>query len=94
MTPQETLNDLRITITDSPEGYWLGAFCFRKKASQKPTTNGNGASTPALMGDVVGEWIELKDVFEGVPREERELYIAHGEKECCAACCSPSLSQY
>lgn len=80
VTPQETLNDLRITITDSPEGYWLGAFCFRKKALKAPSsTTTNGASTPAQLGDVVGEWVELKEVFEGVPRDQRELYIAHGK---------------
>ncbi|MCO5600307.1 hypothetical protein L7F22_054417 [Adiantum nelumboides] len=80
VTPQETLNDLRITITDSPEGYWLGAFCFRKKALKAPSSTAtNGASTPAQLGDVVGEWVELKEVFEGVPRDQRELYIAHAE---------------
>ena len=30
VTPHETLNDLRATIHESPEGYWLGSFCFRR----------------------------------------------------------------
>ncbi|PWZ03845.1 hypothetical protein BCV70DRAFT_156369 [Testicularia cyperi] len=73
VTPQETLNDLRVTITDSPEGYWLGAFCFRKPVRGGSTAKG---SKPEL-GERVGEWIELREVFEDVPKEERELHITH-----------------
>lgn len=31
VTPHETLADLRATLNDSPEGYWLGAFAFRRQ---------------------------------------------------------------
>ena len=34
MTGAETLNDLRVTLCDNTEGYWLGAFCFRRPVSE------------------------------------------------------------
>lgn len=76
VTPQESLNELRITITDSPEGYWLGAFCFRRPSSHANQQNGNGK---ARLGEKINEWTELKEVFKNVPRDERVLHIAHGE---------------
>ncbi|WFD34684.1 Intracellular distribution of mitochondria [Malassezia cuniculi] len=61
VTPHETLSDLRATINDSPEGYWLGAFAFFKHGSSER----------------VNEWIELCDVFSGVPADKRELTVEH-----------------
>lgn len=61
VTPTETLNDLRATINDSPEGYWLGAFAFtRPKSSER-----------------VKEWVPLQEVFEGVPVDRRVLNVTH-----------------
>ncbi|PWN32039.1 uncharacterized protein FA14DRAFT_108660, partial [Meira miltonrushii] len=80
VTPQESLNELRITITDSPEGYWLGAFCFRRPASSsgKAKVNGSASSSQnALLGERVDEWTELKEIFKDVPVDKRELYVAH-----------------
>ncbi|KAJ1026905.1 hypothetical protein NDA16_002199 [Ustilago loliicola] len=74
VTPQETLNDLRITITDSPEGYWLGAFCFRKPADGASST-GKGAKLQ--LGERVPEWTELREIFQDVPKEKRELHVTH-----------------
>ncbi|EPQ31012.1 uncharacterized protein PFL1_01201 [Pseudozyma flocculosa PF-1] len=74
VTPQETLNDLRVTITDSPEGYWLGAFCFRRPA---PGQAGKKAGSKATLGERVGEWIELREVFKDVPKGQRELHVTH-----------------
>ncbi|EST05299.1 CLU domain protein [Kalmanozyma brasiliensis GHG001] len=74
VTPQETLNDLRITITDSPEGYWLGAYCFRKPlAGAKPAAKGSKVQ----LGERVPEWTELREIFEGVPKDKRELHVTH-----------------
>lgn len=80
--PTETLNDIRMTLADSPEGYWLGSYCFRRAPAKGSQAKANGASTPAPKGERVGEWTELKEVFEGVPAEERELYISYGESHC------------
>ena len=74
VTPQETLNDLRVTITDSPEGYWLGAFCFRKPLAGAAST-GKGAKVQ--LGERVPEWTELREIFEGVPKDKRELHVTH-----------------
>ncbi|KAN0065843.1 Intracellular distribution of mitochondria [Thecaphora frezii] len=74
VTPQETLNDLRVTITDSPEGYWLGAFCFRRPA---PGQSGKKGGDKKALGERVGEWIELREVFKDVPKGQRELYVTH-----------------
>ncbi len=74
VTPQETLNDLRITITDSPEGYWLGAFCFRKPVAGS-TSTGKGAKVQ--LGERVPEWTELREIFEDVPKDKRELHVTH-----------------
>lgn len=76
VTPLESLNELRITITDSPEGYWLGAFCFRRPSSHNAQANGTGKKR---LGEKVNEWTELKEIFKDVPRDERILHIAHGE---------------
>lgn len=65
VTPHETLNDLRATLNDSPEGYWLGAFCFRRPAPSDQ------------QGDKVNEWIELAEVFDGVPPTQRKLQVSH-----------------
>ncbi|CBQ73413.1 related to CLU1-translation initiation factor eIF3 [Sporisorium reilianum SRZ2] len=74
VTPQETLNDLRITITDSPEGYWLGAFCFRKPvAGAAPATKG----AKVQLGERVPEWTELREIFDGIPLDKRELHVTH-----------------
>ncbi|ETS62059.1 hypothetical protein PaG_03616 [Moesziomyces aphidis] len=74
VTPQETLNDLRVTITDSPEGYWLGAFCFRKpQPGAAPTAKG----AKVALGERVSEWTELREVFQDVPKDQRELYVTH-----------------
>lgn len=86
VTAQETLNDLRLTITDSPEGYWLGAFCFRRAAPAQSSSKANGTarnSAAQELGERVPEWVELREVFKDVPREQRELHVAHGE--CCTA---------
>lgn len=76
VTPQESLNELRITITDSPEGYWLGSFCFRRPAS-KHQANGGSGSSQGRLGGQVDEWTELREIFKDVPREERTLHVAH-----------------
>jgi hypothetical protein len=83
VTAQETLNDLRLTITDSPEGYWLGAFCFRRAPAAQSGSKANGAARNGAqeLGERVPEWVELREVFKDVPREQRELHVAHGE--CC-----------
>lgn len=68
-----------MTLADSPEGYWLGAYCFRRAPSAPSTqVNGSGAHAKA-QGEKVGEWVELREVFEGVAKEERDLYISYGE---------------
>ncbi|SAM82278.1 related to CLU1-translation initiation factor eIF3 [Ustilago bromivora] len=74
VTPQETLNDLRLTITDSPEGYWLGAFCFRKPADG---ANSTGKGVKVQLGERVPEWTELREIFQEVPKEKRELHVTH-----------------
>ena len=61
VTPSETLNDLRATINDSPEGYWLGAFAFQRPKSDER----------------VKEWAPLAEVFDGVPVEQRVLDVVH-----------------
>ena len=76
VTPQESLNELRVTITDSPEGYWLGAFCFRRPSSEKGQSNGTASKR---LGERIDEWTELKEVFKDVSKEERVLHVAHGE---------------
>lgn len=76
VTPLESLNELRVTITDSPEGYWLGAFCFRRPSSHSKQANGTGKKR---LGEKINEWTELKEVFKDVPKDERVLHIAHGE---------------
>ncbi|PWN49339.1 hypothetical protein IE53DRAFT_150850 [Violaceomyces palustris] len=73
VTPQETLNDLRVTITDSPEGYWLGSFCFRRPGPAQANTKG---AKPSL-GERVSEWSELREIFKDVPKDKRVLHIAH-----------------
>lgn len=66
VTQHETLNDLRITLNDSPEGYWLGAFRFRRPA------------THARKGELVNEWDELQDVFrDDDATAPRTLQISH-----------------
>lgn len=65
--PTETLNDIRLTLTDSPEGYWLGSYCFKQLSP-----GGSLSASPR-----VGEWIELKDVFADVPKGERQLHISY-----------------
>ncbi|SPO24542.1 probable Clustered mitochondria protein homolog [Ustilago trichophora] len=74
VTPQETLNDLRVTITDSPEGYWLGAFCFRKPLAGA-TSTGKGAKVQ--LSERVPEWTELREIFQDVPNDKRELHVTH-----------------
>ncbi|UZJ55910.1 hypothetical protein CBS101457_005230 [Exobasidium rhododendri] len=74
VTPQESLNELRVTITDSPEGYWLGAFCFRRPSSKATQSNGAGKRR---LGERVNEWTELQEIFKDVPKEERVLHVAH-----------------
>jgi len=76
VTPLESLNELRITITDSPEGYWLGAFCFRRPPSNAKQANGAGKKR---LGERINEWTELREVFKDVPRDQRVLHVAHGE---------------
>ncbi|KAI3625035.1 hypothetical protein CBS9595_000396 [Malassezia furfur] len=61
VTPTETLNDLRVTINDSPEGYWLGAFAFKQPKSDER----------------VKEWAPLAEVFADVPVERRVLDVVH-----------------
>ncbi|CDS01800.1 related to CLU1-translation initiation factor eIF3 [Sporisorium scitamineum] len=74
VTPQETLNDLRITITDSPEGYWLGAFCFRKPIpGAAPAVKG----AKVQLGQREPEWTELREIFDGIPLDKRELHVTH-----------------
>ncbi|KAE8255089.1 hypothetical protein A4X13_0g3169 [Tilletia indica] len=81
VTPSENLNDLRATIQDSPEGYWLGAFCFRLRSSgpssgKDKEEEKEGAVT---LGERLGEWTELSSVFEGIPIDQRQLAITHVE---------------
>ncbi|KAK0535693.1 Intracellular distribution of mitochondria [Tilletia horrida] len=88
VTPSENLNDLRATIQDSPEGYWLGAFCFRLR-TVTPSSKGSGASGSdkkkdkeeevVTLGERLGEWTELSTVFEGIPTDQRQLAITHVE---------------
>lgn len=73
VTPQETLNDLRVTITDSPEGYWLGAFCFRQPITDAAPTKGGKPK----LGERMGEWIELREIFQNVPENHRQLHVTH-----------------
>ncbi|CAO1624493.1 unnamed protein product [Sympodiomycopsis kandeliae] len=71
VNPGETLNEIRVTLGDSPEGYWLGSYCFRK-----PSSSASSSSSQQQLGEKVGEWIDLKEVFADVPKEERQLHIA------------------
>lgn len=64
MQPTETLNDIRLTLADSPEGYWLGSYCFTR-------------ADKGGKGQRVGEWTELKEVFDGIDREQRSLQITY-----------------
>ena len=65
VSQHETLNDLRATLNDSPEGYWLGAFRFRRTDSH------------ARPGELVNEWDELQDVFRDDAPEQRVLQVSH-----------------
>ncbi|KAK0549692.1 Intracellular distribution of mitochondria [Tilletia horrida] len=95
VTPSENLNDLRATIQDSPEGYWLGAFCFRLRTSSADSSPAEGSSDSGAtknkkkggaeeeevvtLGQRLGEWTELSTIFEGIPQEKRQLAITHVE---------------
>lgn len=65
VTPHETLNDLRATLLDSPEGYWLGAFAFRR-----PPTH-------PQAGEIVPEWQALRDVFPDGAAAPRTLQVTY-----------------
>ena len=65
VTQHETLNDLRITLNDSPEGYWLGAFRFRRPDSH------------TRKGELVNEWEELQEVFRHDAPHDRILQVSH-----------------
>ncbi|CAD6911225.1 unnamed protein product [Tilletia laevis] len=81
VTPSENLNDLRATIQDSPEGYWLGAFCFRlrKSAPASSASNKDQQEDAVTLGERLGEWTELSNIFEDIPPEQRQLTITHVE---------------
>lgn len=65
VTPHETLNDLRATLLDSPEGYWLGAFAFHRP------------STHAQAGERVPEWQPLSEVFPEGAAAPRILQVTY-----------------
>ncbi|WFD24292.1 Intracellular distribution of mitochondria [Malassezia equina] len=65
VTPHETLNDLRATLLDSPEGYWLGAFAFRRPPNH------------AQAGELIPEWQALSEVFPEGAAAPRVLQITH-----------------
>ncbi|WFD20619.1 Intracellular distribution of mitochondria [Malassezia caprae] len=65
VTPHETLNDLRATLLDSPEGYWLGAFAFRRPSKH------------AQAGERVPEWQPLSEVFPDGAAAPRVLQITY-----------------
>ncbi|CAO1632709.1 unnamed protein product [Parajaminaea phylloscopi] len=69
--PTETLNDIRLTLVDSPEGYWLGSFVFKQIGSDAPSTSLKSAPR-------VGEWTELREIFQGIPKGQRELHLCYG----------------
>ena len=65
VTPHETLNDLRATLLDSPEGYWLGAFAFRRPSKH------------AQAGALVSEWQTFSEVFPDGAAAPRVLQITY-----------------
>ncbi|KDN52203.1 hypothetical protein K437DRAFT_272738 [Tilletiaria anomala UBC 951] len=72
----DTLNEVRATLTDNHEGYWLGAFCFRRplKASEaKP----NGKTDRLQLSERLSEWVELKTIFGEDAAEDRVIYVTH-----------------
>lgn len=80
LNSSDTLTEVRMTINEYTEGYWLGAFCFRRKAASSSTSNGkaNGKTAPQL-GERLSEWVELKELFTEADKGKEEVFVQHGE---------------
>lgn len=81
-TSVDTLNDLRAFLTENPDGYWLGAFCFRKAVNPvEKVSSAKSGKQKALpkLGDRLPEWVELKVLFADDDPKHRDLYLTHGQ---------------
>lgn len=79
LTPTDPLNEIRATLTELPDCYWLGSYVFRKavRGDDGKPKRANGKS---VLSDKLPEFTELHNIFDlqSDTPESVDLYVTHG----------------
>lgn len=76
LLPTDPLSDIRTTLNDVSDCYWLGAFVFRK-AIRGDDNKPKKINGQPVLSDKLPEFTELHNIFD-VTSENLDLYLTHG----------------
>lgn len=78
--PSETVQDLKLVVSESICGYWLGPYSLRLPGQGSEALSQSKDGVDIVPGEKLSEWLEVGDVFAHVAEgDERSLEVVKGE---------------
>lgn len=78
--PSETVQDLKLAVSEWIGGYWLGPYSLRLPGQPAEALSQSKDGVDIHAGEKLSEWLEIGDVFAHVAEEgDRSLEVVKGE---------------
>lgn len=78
--PSETVQELKLAVSEWVGGYWLGPYSLRLPGSNTEALSQSKDGVDVRAGEKLSEWLEVGDVFAHIESEaERELEVVKGK---------------
>lgn len=83
--PAETVQELKLAVSEWLGGYWLGPYSLRLPGSAGETLSQSKDGIDVRAGEKLSEWLEVGDVFAHLPEGEGErvLEVFKGASSAC-----------
>lgn len=80
--PSETVQELKLAVSEWVGGYWLGPYSLRLPGSPAEALSQSKDGIEIHAGEKLSEWLEVGDVFAHVPEgdDERVLEVVKGKR--------------